>query len=108
MEVREARARDQLGALGWFGVVLAFMGLGAFLNWWFHVGAVSALLIVPGVWLLLRWLSRTWAYRCPNCGVLFQLGMLSQFTAINMGDERNVKCPRCRKRSWVKILRRLR
>jgi len=51
-------------------------------------------------------MSRAFAYRCPECGEVFQLSTLGQFTAINMGDERNVSRPRCRKRSWVKVLRR--
>jgi DNA-directed RNA polymerase subunit RPC12/RpoP len=66
---------------------------------WFFAAVLIALLF------LLRWLARAWGYRCPQCNQLFQLTMLGQFTAVNMGDERNVRCPRCGKRSWIKPFR---
>ena len=91
----------------WVGVLLGFVGLAVFLDVRFHAGLVSMLLVIPGVGLVLRWMARAFAYRCPECGELFQLTALGQFTAINMGDERSVRCPRCGKRSWVKALRRI-
>jgi predicted RNA-binding Zn-ribbon protein involved in translation (DUF1610 family) len=108
MEVREPRPRDQWAIAGWLLLVLGFVGLAVFVDVHFDLGAAALLLIVPGVWLLLQWMARAWAYRCPNCGEVFQLSPLGQFTAVNMGDERNVKCPSCGKRSWMKILRRIR
>ena len=58
------------------------------------------------VLVLARWMSRGWSYRCPDCGELFQVSILGQFAAINMGDERSVRCPHCHKRNWVKTLRK--
>jgi DNA-directed RNA polymerase subunit RPC12/RpoP len=92
---------------GWLGMALIFVGAAAFLANWYGAGVASLLLVVPGILLLLRWMARAFAYRCPECGELFQLTMLGQFTAINMGDERSVRCPKCGVRSWVKILRRI-
>lgn len=61
--------------------------------------------VTGGTALLLSWLSRAWGYCCPACGVRFQLSLLGQFTAINMGNERRIRCPRCYKRSWMKMMR---
>jgi DNA-directed RNA polymerase subunit RPC12/RpoP len=108
MEVPEIQARDQWAIVGWVMVVLAFVGVAIFLDIHFNVGPIALMLLIPGVWLLMRWMARAWAYRCPQCGELFQLTALGQFTAINMGDERNVKCPKCGKRNWVKVLRKSR
>jgi uncharacterized Zn-finger protein len=108
MEVREIQARDQWAIVGWVVVVLAFVGVAILLDIHFNVGPIALLLLIPGVWLLMRWMARAWAYRCPLCGELFQLTALVQVTAINMGDERNVKCPKCGKRNWVKVLRKTR
>jgi len=88
-------------------VLPGFVGVAAFLDVHFGIGVASVLLVVPGLWLLLRWMARAFAYRCPNCGELFQLTALGQFTAINMGDERNVRCPKCGQRNWTKVLRKV-
>lgn len=94
-------ARLRLVFVAGCGVLAMYLGL----RW--NAGAAALLLILPAVWLLLRWMAHAWAYRCPNCGEVFQLSELGQFTAINMGERRNVRCPTCGKRDWVKILRRI-
>jgi predicted RNA-binding Zn-ribbon protein involved in translation (DUF1610 family) len=107
MEVRDPQARDSWTTLAWIAVILAFIAVAIFVDIKLGVGPASLLLIIPGLWLLLRWMARAWAYPCPKCGEVFQLTALGQFTAINMGDQRNVRCPKCGKRSWVKILRKV-
>jgi predicted RNA-binding Zn-ribbon protein involved in translation (DUF1610 family) len=106
MEVRDPQSRDWWTTLVWLAVLLGFVAIAVFLDVRFNVGVASILLIIPGLWLLMRWMARAWAYRCPECGEVFQLTALGQFAAINMGDERNVCCPKCGKRSWVKVLRK--
>jgi DNA-directed RNA polymerase subunit RPC12/RpoP len=88
-------------------VLSGIVTLAIFLIVRFDVGAWPLLLVIPGVWLLMRWMAHTWAYRCPDCGEVFQLTMLDQLKSINMGDERNVRCPKCGQRSWVRLLRRI-
>jgi DNA-directed RNA polymerase subunit RPC12/RpoP len=107
MEVREPRSQDWWPAVVWMAVLLGLAVLAVFLVVRFGVGPWALLLIIPGVWLLMRWMSRAWAYRCPQCGEVFQLTTLGQLKAINMGDERNVRCPKCGQRSWVRTLRKV-
>jgi DNA-directed RNA polymerase subunit RPC12/RpoP len=66
-----------------------------------------AAITILAVFLLVRWMAASWGYRCPNCGELFELSFLGQFTAVNMGNERIVRCPRCGKRSPARILRKI-
>jgi DNA-directed RNA polymerase subunit RPC12/RpoP len=70
---------------------------------------MPTLLLVPlilGVFLLAAWMARAYEYHCPECGEWFQTPILGQFTTLNMGNERRVRCPRCGKRSWVKTFRK--
>jgi predicted RNA-binding Zn-ribbon protein involved in translation (DUF1610 family) len=62
---------------------------------------------ILSVFLLVRWMAASWGYRCPNCGEVFQIGILGQFTAVNMGGERIVRCPRCGKRDPARTLRKI-
>jgi DNA-directed RNA polymerase subunit RPC12/RpoP len=105
--VRESRPQDSWAGVLWVAVLLGLIALATFLAVQTSIGALALLVVIPGVWLLLRWMSRDWAYRCPHCGEAFQLTILDQFKAFNMGDERNVRCPRCGQRSWVKVLRKV-
>ena len=77
-----------------------------FLDIHFDVGLTALLVVIPGHWLLLQWMAQTFAYRCPECGELFQLTVLEQFTAVNLGSERNVRCTKYGKRNWMKIVRK--
>jgi len=107
MEVRDPQPGDGRAAFVWIAVLLGFIALAVYADVHSGAGILSLLLILPGVWLLMRWMARAFAYRCPECGEVFQLGMLGQFTAVNMGDRRSVRCPRCGKRSVVKTLKRV-
>lgn len=97
--------RDSWIAFAWIAGVAGSIIVGALLCPRIGIGLFLAIVLIA-VLLLLRWLARAWGYRCSECGGLFQLTILGQFTALNMGDERSVRCPHCGKRNWAKVLRK--
>lgn len=105
-EFREPQPRDNWIALAWIGFASGSILTVAFLSGHLWIGTVPVVGAIVFL-LLLRWMSRAWGYRCPQCGELFQLSMPGQFTAINMGEERSIRCPHCGRRSWMKVLRKV-
>jgi DNA-directed RNA polymerase subunit RPC12/RpoP len=106
MEFRETTARDTWITVAWIGAVGGVVVAAGLLANRVGVGLFIATAVIA-VLVLIRWMARAWGYRCPACKEVFQVSMLGQFTAVNMGAERNVRCPRCGKRSWVKALRKV-
>jgi len=46
-------------------------------------------------------------FSMPRVRIEFRLTMPGQFTAINMGNRRNIRCPHRKTRSWMKTLKRV-
>jgi DNA-directed RNA polymerase subunit RPC12/RpoP len=105
-EYRDPQRRDAILTTAWIiaaggAVIIA----GLFTRYIGITGFVA--IAVLSLFLLVRWMAASWGYRCLNCGEVFQLSMLSQFTAVNIGDERIVRCPRCGKRNPARTLRKI-
>ena len=103
MEFRDPQPRDTWITFAWIAAGVGAIVITAILSPRIGTGYLLAVVLVA-VLFLLRWLSRSFGYRCPECNQMFQLTMLGQFTAINMGSVRSVRCPHCGKRSCVKPL----
>ena len=63
------------------------------------------LVIIIGILLLVVWHAKNFAYRCPACGEFFEVSTLENFLGPNCLNKKYLKCPRCGKRGWAKILK---
>jgi DNA-directed RNA polymerase subunit RPC12/RpoP len=65
------------------------------------------LVFVAGtLFLLVRWHARATAYRCSACGEEFTISAFVDFFSPHIPDKKLLKCPKCGKRGWSKILMR--
>ncbi|WP_292465742.1 hypothetical protein [Methanolobus sp.] len=67
---------------------------------WYLWGLIVAL----GTFQLISWHAKNFAYRCPNCGEVFEISPAADFLGPNGGTKKYLKCPNCSKRSWARIL----
>lgn len=61
---------------------------------------------VVGLILLAIWHSRTSEYICKNCNNKFELSALQDFTGLPGVTTKYVKCPKCSKRTWAKVIKK--
>jgi len=70
--------------------------------WFFLVGVVLALLVI--------WHTRTFAYRCKECGEEFEVSPVTNFVSpqgfSSDGGWKYLKCPRCQKRERAVVLKK--
>ncbi len=60
--------------------------------------------ILYGTYLYLHWMAKHLAFRCPECGLVFQGSQMTWMLSMNMGTRKHVNCPRCAKPQWVDIV----
>ncbi len=63
------------------------------------------LVIITGTLLLVIWHTKNFAYICLKCGEVFEISTLENFLGLNGVNKKYLKCPKCGKRGWAKILR---
>lgn len=78
---------------------------------------ISTVLLFSGYWyywllivivvlaLLAELRVRYFVYRCPRCGKVFGISALDDILGPNAANKKYLKCPLCRRRAWVDILR---
>lgn len=100
----ETTKKDWYRTAGAIFLFIAVIGLSSILllpDYWY----LWLLVIIIGVLLLVIWHTKNFAYLCPTCGEIFEISNLENFLGPNGGNKKYLKCPRCRKRRWVDILR---
>jgi DNA-directed RNA polymerase subunit RPC12/RpoP len=63
------------------------------------------LIVVVGLLSLVIWHTKSFAYRCPRCGKIFEISIIEDLIGPNSVDRKYLKCPDCRKRSWAEIFK---
>jgi hypothetical protein len=63
-----------------------------------------AILVAAALYLLVRWHSRYYAYRCPNCGNEYTVGIITDFInphgfSGGLTPWKYLRCPKCHQRS---------
>jgi hypothetical protein len=70
-----------------------------------RTGSTQVLLLLLPValllFLLVRWHARSFQYRCPQCGNVFQLSTMGDAISPNLLDVKLVRCPSCGTRSQL-------
>lgn len=100
--------RDWVSGIGLIVIFLSVIGIGAFLLipdhwlWWM-------LIVVGGTLLLALNQSKRYACRCRECEHEFELNFLSTLISPHGVDKKGswvwVKCPRCKTRGKVSVIR---
>jgi len=74
-------------------------------------GSVGALLwaviVIGGLFLLVRWHVKSTAYRCTNCGREFEISLFTDLISphgIGNGGWKYLKCPQCGRRMRAVVL----
>lgn len=63
------------------------------------------LIVVAGLAFLVAWHAKNFAYICPNCGDVFEISVLDDLLGPSGVNKKYLKCPKCGKRAWAKIMR---
>ncbi|MEW6522920.1 MAG: hypothetical protein AB1445_04980 [Bacillota bacterium] len=67
-------------------------------------------MVAFGLGLLVRWHTRSFAYRCAQCGQEFEIGLGTDFISPSGLDKKGawkyLKCPRCGQRTRARVLER--
>lgn len=78
---------------------------------------ISTILLFSGYWyywlvmviivlvLIAELHAKNFVYRCPRCGKVFGISALEDLLGPNVVNKKYLKCPLCRRRAWVDILR---
>jgi DNA-directed RNA polymerase subunit RPC12/RpoP len=67
---------------------------------WF-VGAAVVVLAA-----LVVWHSRAFGYRCDSCGIEFSATPWQDFLAPHHEEKKYLRCPRCGRKEWARIIAR--
>lgn len=104
---RETNTRDRNTTLGLVVLTMVLAAVAGFILlpsfvWLFLL--ITAILLT----LLVRWHTRTFGYRCPECSCLFEISAVRNFFSPHMpSDEGGVKylrCPSCGALGWATML----
>ena len=108
MSFREVTKADQLKALGYIALMIAFNVLTAVVlaprAWpW---GLIVWLILCFGgsLFLLVRWHAHHTVYRCPACSSEFEISILIDFISPHFLHKKYLKCHRCDERVWATTL----
>jgi len=62
------------------------------------------LIAIVGMFLLVTWHSKNYAYICKNCSNKFTLSTFQDFVSPQGLTTKYAKCPKCGKRTWAKVV----
>ena len=109
MAYRKPTKADWGKAAVYLAAYIIAVGGGAFLL--LPMGSVGALVwavvVVCGLFLLVRWHAKSTAYRCTNCGHEFEISLLTDLISphgIGNGGWKYLKCPQCGRRTRAVVL----
>lgn len=106
LELRPPRPADWLRAAALIAALcLAIVGLGFWLGRSFPALTLAG--VVVALALLVRWRAATTGYRCPDCSHEFAISAWADFLSLNMLTMKYVKCPSCKRRTWMQALIRV-
>ncbi len=101
---RETTKKDWLQTAFLLLIFITTVGLFSILlppdYWYFWL-----LIMAAELSLLVAWHAKNFSYRCPRCGEVFDISTIEDLISPNGVNKKYVKCPKCRKRYWVEILR---
>ena len=109
MKYRKPTLADWRRTAIYMSVYIVAIGGGAFLllprGIW---GAlVWAVVVVCGLFVLVRWHAKSTAYRCAKCSYEFEISLLTDLISphgTGNGGWKYLKCPQCRQRTRANVL----
>lgn len=101
---------DWISTIIYIAIFLAVIIIGAtFLLpvYWY----VWPVLVIGGLFLLVRWHAKNFAYHCPKCGHEFEISTFTDFISpqgpSKSGGWKYLKCPKCRERSRATVIKKI-
>lgn len=102
--------KDVLQSILYIAIYVAVISAGAFLflpKFWY----IWAFVVLAGMLLFVNWHKQKTAYKCPNCGHVYEISFLTDFFAphgVNKdGGWLLLRCPICRERRKTTVLKKL-
>lgn len=69
------------------------------------------IVVIGGLFLLVRWHTKNFAYRCSECGHEFEISAFTNFISLQTlgkgGGWKYLKCPKCQKRAKAAVLKKI-
>lgn len=66
--------------------------------------------VIGSLFLLVRWHTKNFAYRCTKCGYEFEISIITDFISPHglskSGGWKYLKCPKCHKRSRTTVIKK--
>ncbi len=109
-QYREIAKEDRTRTIIYITVYFAIVIIGAFfllLTYWY----IWLILDLVGLFLLIRWHTRNFAYHCPRCGYEFEISVFTNFLSPHgvskSGGWKYLKCPKCHETSRTTIMKKV-
>lgn len=75
-------------------------------------GLLCLLVVAAGLYLLVRWHTRNFKYRCGECGREFTISAGRNFVSphwpTRCGGRKYLKCSQCGRKTWAAVIPRAR
>jgi len=101
---------DWIRTIVYIAVFVAVIIIGAIflLPAYFYIWLI---LFIGGLFLLVRWHAKNFAYRCPKCGYEFEISTFTDFISPHglskNGGWKYLKCPKCHERSRATVIKKI-
>ena len=67
----------------------------------------DVVVIGGGTYLLIRWHTQNFAYKCPKCGHEFEISATINLTSPNAINRKYLRCPDCNGKGWTKAMKKV-
>ncbi len=109
-QVTNPDKKDVLKSVIFLSIYVAAISITAFLllpKFWYFWGFI----VLAGMLLLVNWHKQKTAYRCPNCGHVYEISFLTDLIAPHGVNKEGgwllLRCPNCRQRRKTTVLKKL-
>lgn len=100
--------KEKISAIFYVSLFVALIVIGAIFlipDYWY----ILLILLIIGLFILVKWHARTFAYRCSRCGHKFEISAFVDFISPHgPGSDgwKYLRCPKCKKMSKAIIIRK--
>ena len=108
-QYRETTKKDWIKTIVYIAVFVALLVIGAILllpAYWY----IWLILVIVGLFFLVRWHAKQFAYRCANCECEFEIStftdLISPHGVSGKGGWKYLKCPNCHQRTKAIVIKK--
>jgi DNA-directed RNA polymerase subunit RPC12/RpoP len=103
-QFRDVTRSDYLKIALWVILYVAVIIVGSvfILPYYLPYGVILWVLIVLiGLYLLVRWDAGNFGYHCPDCENDFTISVAHDFISPHSGNKKLLVCPQCKHKAWM-------